>query len=220
MPEQEAPDHYRTLLVQPTASQEEITTAWRGLVRAVHPDLSHDASDKERRTAVAAQVNAAYTVLRDPATRAAYDLDRQAAAESRAAHRRASRNGAGPGDGTKSGAPGGVPATPADAGSSSGAASIARPIIAFGDWLLRDALGQWIAVALLCLPFGYSLVSHGRLGDIAPMLVASLLVLGFAQVLRVGRFAGTPMGTTWAWFARAARAAWRVGRYGGGDDGR
>ena len=213
MPEPEAPGHYRTLLVDPTATQEEITTAWRGLVRAVHPDHSLSASDVERRTAVAARVNAAYTVLRDPASRAAYDHDRQAAAEHRATHRRAGRNGAGPSHGPASDVAGGEPGAPVDAEPSSGASSIMRPIVAFGDWLLRDALGQWIAVVLLCVPFGYALLSHGQPGDIAPMFIALLLVLGFAQVLRVGRFAGTPMGKTWALLVAAIGAVWRAARY-------
>lgn len=236
MPEShDAPDHYATLLVEPTATPEEISAAWRMRVRAVHPDHALDPLDEERRTAEAAQVNAAYTVLRDPASRAAYDLERgiraqrradagdprRAAAReafmaqraaARAARRDAHRAGVEPDAGAGQDPTSRPDGTPAGASPSSGAGSIITPIIGFADWLLRDALGQWIAYGLLCVPFLLSVVSNGHLADVAPMFIAWLLILGFAQVLRVGRFAGTPLGITSSAIARAIRAWWGLVR--------
>jgi curved DNA-binding protein CbpA len=64
-------DHYAVLGVQPSASNRQITTAYRGLIRALHPDTRPDrpaaASDEFT------EVVAAYDVLRDPERRAAYD---------------------------------------------------------------------------------------------------------------------------------------------------
>lgn len=66
------PDPYRLLGVPPTATQAEITHAYRTHLRAHHPDASpaqsaHSDDDQLR------QVLAAYAVLRDPDSRAAYD---------------------------------------------------------------------------------------------------------------------------------------------------
>ena len=67
---------YRILHVQPEAPAEVIKASYRALMSSLraHPDLGGD-------TARAAQINAAYAVLRDPAQRAAYDasLRRRAA---------------------------------------------------------------------------------------------------------------------------------------------
>jgi hypothetical protein len=59
---------YRILHVQPEAPAEVIRASYRALMSSlrVHPDLGGD-------TARAAQINAAYAVLRDPVQRAAYD---------------------------------------------------------------------------------------------------------------------------------------------------
>jgi hypothetical protein len=59
---------YRILHVQPEAPVEVIRASYRALMSALraHPDLGGD-------TARAAQINAAYAVLRDPVQRAAYD---------------------------------------------------------------------------------------------------------------------------------------------------
>lgn len=66
------PDPYLVLGVSPTATQAEITHAYRTRLRAHHPDTrdtppSNTAEDDLR------QVLAAYAVLRDPARRAGYD---------------------------------------------------------------------------------------------------------------------------------------------------
>jgi hypothetical protein len=66
------PDPYLVLGVSPTATQEEITHAYRTRLRAHHPDTrpappSHTADDDLR------QILAAYALLRDPTRRAAYD---------------------------------------------------------------------------------------------------------------------------------------------------
>jgi curved DNA-binding protein CbpA len=66
------PDPYLVLGVSPTATQAEITHAYRTRLRAHHPDTrhtppSHTADDDLR------QVLVAYNLLRDPARRADYD---------------------------------------------------------------------------------------------------------------------------------------------------
>ena len=92
------PDLYATLGVHPHASREQITDAYRTLVRRYHPDTRpstppddhgrdyavHDSPDHTRLQ----QVLAAYAVLHDPASRADYDHDmatRAASAEFAAA---------------------------------------------------------------------------------------------------------------------------------------
>lgn len=63
-------DHYTTLGVSPAASQQEVRAAYLRLMRASHPDRArHDPAAAER----ARQANAAYEVLGDAASRAAYD---------------------------------------------------------------------------------------------------------------------------------------------------
>lgn len=69
---QQNSDPYLVLGVSPTASQAEITHAYRTRLRAHHPDTRHtprssSADDDLRR------VLAAYNLLRDPARRAVYD---------------------------------------------------------------------------------------------------------------------------------------------------
>ena len=62
-------DYYKTLNVQRSASQEEITKAFRKLARECHPDVSKakDAEEKFK------QLNEAYEVLKDPEKRTQYD---------------------------------------------------------------------------------------------------------------------------------------------------
>jgi len=59
-------DHYSTLGISKTASQEEIKSAYRKLAKQYHPDLGGDA-DKFK------SINEAYDVLGDPSKRAEYD---------------------------------------------------------------------------------------------------------------------------------------------------
>ena len=67
----EDPDPYLVLGVSPTATQAEITHAYRTRLRAHHPDTRHtppsQTADDDLR-----QVLAAYALLRDPARRADY----------------------------------------------------------------------------------------------------------------------------------------------------
>jgi len=66
------PDPYLVLGVSPTATQADITHAYRTRLRAHHPDTRHtppsQTADDDLR-----QVLAAYALLRDPARRADYD---------------------------------------------------------------------------------------------------------------------------------------------------
>jgi len=68
----EHPDPYLVLGVSPTATQAEITHAYRTRLRAHHPDTRHtppsQTADDDLR-----QVLAAYALLRDPTRRADYD---------------------------------------------------------------------------------------------------------------------------------------------------
>lgn len=63
-------DHYAVLGVEPTASAGQITSAYRRLVRELHPDTSPDEPAADGRFA---DVVAAYGTLHDPDLRAAYD---------------------------------------------------------------------------------------------------------------------------------------------------
>src|SRR6478752_7280090 len=62
-------DYYRVLGVAPGASRPAIDEAYRRQAKAWHPDRNPDAEAEERFK----RVTAAYEVLRDPTTRAAYD---------------------------------------------------------------------------------------------------------------------------------------------------
>jgi DnaJ-class molecular chaperone len=63
------PDHYQTLGVPPTATQREISTAYRKFMRTHHPDIDSDATDRSELL----RIMQAFAVLRNPVTRAAYD---------------------------------------------------------------------------------------------------------------------------------------------------
>lgn len=65
-------DLYEVLGVEPGASADEITRAYRRRARSLHPDTSADAGSGDRFSVLAA----AYDVLRDPGRRAAYDRAR------------------------------------------------------------------------------------------------------------------------------------------------
>jgi curved DNA-binding protein CbpA len=65
-------DPYLVLGVSPTATQAEITHAYRTRLRAHHPDTRHTLSPQTADDNLR-QLLAAYAVLRDPARRADYD---------------------------------------------------------------------------------------------------------------------------------------------------
>ena len=69
------PRHYDELGVAPTASPADIRAAYVALARQHHPDRMGTATEQARSRAAArmSRVNAAWTVLSDPAKRAAYD---------------------------------------------------------------------------------------------------------------------------------------------------
>jgi curved DNA-binding protein CbpA len=66
-------DFYKVLQVDPEASPEVVTAAFRILARRLHPDTDLTGVHEIRM----AELNRAYGVLRDPAKRQAYDLERQ-----------------------------------------------------------------------------------------------------------------------------------------------
>lgn len=71
-------DHYQTLGVQPGAGRAEVERSYRRLARRHHPDLLHQARPEVRYAAETRlkRINAAYTVLGNPARRLAYDRER------------------------------------------------------------------------------------------------------------------------------------------------
>lgn len=69
------PDLYAVLRTEPSASAAGITAAFRRRVRELRPDIRVDAGTARRFD----EVMAAYAVLRDPVSRAAYDRRRSPA---------------------------------------------------------------------------------------------------------------------------------------------
>lgn len=69
-------DHYAVLGLRAEASPEQITSAYRTLVRALHPDARPSGSAAE---AELAEVIDAYQTLHDPLRRSAYDAERRQA---------------------------------------------------------------------------------------------------------------------------------------------
>lgn len=67
-----APDFYTVLGVSPDASQGEIRSAFRALVRRYHPDTRDDAKHPTSDAALRS-VLTAYGILRDPELRRQYD---------------------------------------------------------------------------------------------------------------------------------------------------
>ncbi|HKS01362.1 MAG TPA: J domain-containing protein [Arthrobacter sp.] len=84
-----SPDYYAVLQVPHGASQQEIARAYRALMRRHHPDVASG----EAVPAELQLVMQAFTVLRDPKRRAAYDREVLAAAagDSAAAQQPASK---------------------------------------------------------------------------------------------------------------------------------
>jgi len=73
MPDSPTPDYYKILQVDPSAEQEVITAAFKGLAKKYHPDVYHGSDRTERMR----EINLAYEVLGDPGKRQAYDYKRQ-----------------------------------------------------------------------------------------------------------------------------------------------
>jgi len=73
----EPPDLYAILDVSPHATQDEISHAYRALLRRHHPDTRGPADESQdaRSDTTLQQILAAYTVLRHPAQRAHYDQE-------------------------------------------------------------------------------------------------------------------------------------------------
>jgi curved DNA-binding protein CbpA len=65
------PDHYGTLGVPRTATRREISGAYRKFMRTHHPDIDAGATDRSELL----RIMAAFAVLRNPTTRAAYDRE-------------------------------------------------------------------------------------------------------------------------------------------------
>ena len=71
------PDYYAALRVKPTATQREISHAYRALMRTHHPDVDAGATgDRAVQDGELLRIMQAFAVLRDPARRAAYDRSR------------------------------------------------------------------------------------------------------------------------------------------------
>ena len=62
-------DYYAVLGVEPDAASADIDVRYRDLAKVLHPDRNADVEDQERFK----RISAAYTALKDPATRSAYD---------------------------------------------------------------------------------------------------------------------------------------------------
>jgi curved DNA-binding protein CbpA len=75
MPASDSPDLYAILNVGRRATQEQITRAYRALLRQHHPDTRPpgDASQRARSDDVLQQILSAYSVLGDRTSRAEYD---------------------------------------------------------------------------------------------------------------------------------------------------
>jgi len=71
----ERPDFYAILGMEPSATQVEISRAYRALLRRYHPDTRSSPDEPHRAASDAAlqHVIAAYAVLHDPLRRAEYD---------------------------------------------------------------------------------------------------------------------------------------------------
>ncbi|RAO70300.1 uncharacterized protein BHQ10_006312 [Talaromyces amestolkiae] len=72
------PDYYKVLGVSPTATQQEIRTAYKRASLRTHPDrVSVDAPDRASRTKEFQRVNDAYYTLSDPERKRDYDAARR-----------------------------------------------------------------------------------------------------------------------------------------------
>lgn len=86
------PDYYAILRVGPAATQQEISRAYRALMRTHHPDVgTSNAEERKVQDAELLGIMQAFAVLRDPVRRAAYD---------RSTKRQGSKGRAGTGQGS------------------------------------------------------------------------------------------------------------------------
>ncbi len=69
------PDYYAILRVRPHATPQEISRAYRALMRSHHPDVDGGTAPEGELL----KIMQAFNVLRDPRRRAAYDEERAAA---------------------------------------------------------------------------------------------------------------------------------------------
>lgn len=67
--------HYDVLGISEAAGTDEIRSAWRALISDLHPDRVADEGEKEKLNDQAAEVNAAYSTLKDAETRSRYDAE-------------------------------------------------------------------------------------------------------------------------------------------------
>ena len=72
----DTPDYYATLHIRPDASQQEVSRAYRSLMRTHHPDVDGGAAPDGELL----RIMQAYHVLRDPQRRADYDKQRAGSA--------------------------------------------------------------------------------------------------------------------------------------------
>lgn len=79
-------EYYRTLGVQPDASQDDLKKAYRSLAKKYHPDLHPGDHEAEARFK---EINEAYEVLSDPDKRKEYDTKQQTTRQT-TQHRQAS----------------------------------------------------------------------------------------------------------------------------------
>lgn len=66
------PNYYQILGVDPKATAEQITAAYKELAKKVHPDVQPE-SEKPKSDSLMTQINVAYSILKNPAKRAEYD---------------------------------------------------------------------------------------------------------------------------------------------------
>jgi DnaJ-domain-containing protein 1 len=100
--------HYDTLGIDAAASPQDIRRAYRNLARQLHPDRHQQSDPEQARTAARrmSEINAAWSVLSNPAAKELYDLELSLAVRTGAA-----RPPSSPGRSGSSGAPG-APAPP------------------------------------------------------------------------------------------------------------
>ena len=100
-------DPYKTLQVDPEADPDVIQAAYRRLAQKFHPDVARGADAAARMTAI----NRAWEILGNPASRAAYDRARAAAA-ARAAQPPSAARGTAPAAGADARPPASPPSSP------------------------------------------------------------------------------------------------------------